>query len=89
MRVRLLVSGVVQGVGFRYATEREAARWGVAGHVRNLPDGRVEVVAEGDEAAVAGLASWCRRGPRGALVEAVEETREEPMGEVGPFRVAR
>ncbi len=69
-RVHLLVSGLVQGVAFRAYTVDEARRLGVHGWVRNLADGRVEVEAEGDRAALDGLVAWCRRGPPAAQVDA-------------------
>ena len=74
MRVarRFLVSGRVQGVGFRYFTQDIARREGLTGVVRNLPDGRVEVVAEGDERALTRLEAALRRGPSHARVEHVE-----------------
>ena len=77
-RIRLLVSGRVQGVGFRYATVREARRFGLLGWVRNTSDGRVEIVAEGDLDALEALASWSRVGPPGARVEAVTRVELEP-----------
>lgn len=80
VRRRALVSGRVQGVFFRDSCSREARRLGVAGLARNLNDGRVEVVAEGDEAAVDQLIAWCRRGPSRAHVTGVEVTTEEPQG---------
>jgi len=61
---------------------------GVAGWVRNVPDGRVEAVFEGDPQAVDALVEWCRSGPRSATVTAVEVGDEEPQGEEG-FRIAR
>jgi acylphosphatase len=70
--VRAVVSGRVQGVGYRFATAREARVLGVRGTVRNLPDGRVEVVAEGRRSAVAALLHYCARGPLGALVDRVD-----------------
>lgn len=79
MRLHLLVRGRVQGVFFRDSARRRAAELGVAGWVRNLPDGRVECVAEGPPADVQALAAWCRQGPpaaRVASVEAREETEE-------------
>jgi acylphosphatase len=72
LRRRILVSGRVQGVGYRYATVREARRLGLRGYARNLPDGRVEVVAEGPPDDVERLTAWCRRGPSAAEVSAVE-----------------
>ncbi|MFZ5723908.1 MAG: acylphosphatase [Pseudomonadota bacterium] len=69
---RVWVGGRVQGVGFRAATQREALRLGVSGHARNLPDGRVEVLAVGEEAAVAALVAWLQRGPPSARVDRVD-----------------
>lgn len=83
LRVRLLVSGRVQGVGYRYAARQEALRLGVSGWVRNLPDGRVEAVAEGEAGMVSAFVAWCHRGPEAARVAAVDVTPEEPRGESG------
>lgn len=69
---RFLVSGRVQGVWFRGSTQRRARELGLDGFARNLADGRVEVVASGDAAAVEELAAWLRQGPPLAEVEAVE-----------------
>lgn len=70
-RVRLVVSGRVQGVGFRYAARDAAAENGVSGWVRNLPDGSVEIVAQGPASAVAAMTAWAYRGPRHASVDGV------------------
>jgi acylphosphatase len=78
LRRRLVVRGIVQGVGFRVSVARRAH--GVAGWVRNLPDGRVEVVLEGEPETVAAVEAFVREGPRGARVEEVEATDEEPIG---------
>lgn len=84
IRRRFLVSGVVQGVGFRYWTQREAERLGVAGHAKNLLDGRVEVEAEGSPAAVGELEAWLRAGgPSSARVSAVEVGERETTGAAG------
>jgi acylphosphatase len=72
--VRYLVSGVVQGVGFRYFVFRRAQELILAGWVRNLPDGRVEVVADGPEAALSALEEALRSGPRGARVAQVDKS---------------
>lgn len=69
---RYLISGRVQGVGFRFFTEAAAAREGLHGWVRNLPDGRVEACAEGDMEALERFERVIRQGPRGARVEAVD-----------------
>jgi acylphosphatase len=74
--VRLVVVGLVQGVGFRYAARQAAEECGVVGWVRNLPDGSVEIVAQGTPAAVARMTSWAERGPRHASVERV---RVDPL----------
>ena len=70
-RLRAMVSGQVQGVNFRAYTRREAQRLGLRGYARNLADGTVEVVAEGERAALERLLAWLHRGPPSARVEAV------------------
>jgi acylphosphatase len=86
-RARIIVTGRVQGVGFRASCAREANRLGVAGSVRNRVDGTVEVVAEGHEAAVATLTEWCRVGPTFSRVQSIEIVSEAPTGET-TFRIA-
>lgn len=80
IRRRLVVHGTVQGVGYRWSLSREASRLGVAGWVRNRPDGTVEAVAEGTDDAVAALVAWCRSGPDGAQVTGVDVTDEALEG---------
>ncbi|MFB7949236.1 acylphosphatase [Kitasatospora phosalacinea] len=80
IRRRVLVSGTVQGVFFRDSCRRAAAETSVAGWVRNLPDGRVEAVFEGEPAAVDRMVAWTRRGPSRAVVERVEVLEEQPEG---------
>ena len=75
--------GRVQGVWFRESCRTEAVEHGVAGWVRNLSDGRVEVVLEGPDAAVARVEAWCREGPVRARVDDVEAISEEPDGVSG------
>ena len=82
-RRRVLVAGRVQGVWFRDSMRREAERLALAGWVRNLPDGRLEAVFEGDDEAVERLTAWCNRGPSGARVTGVEERDEPPEGARG------
>jgi acylphosphatase len=79
-RVHAFVSGEVQGVFFRYETRQRARRLGVAGWVRNNPDGRVEAVFEGPDDAVDELVAWCRQGPEKADVREVEVRDEDPEG---------
>jgi acylphosphatase len=82
-RRRVLVSGWVQGVWYRETCRRVAEDAGVTGYVRNLGDGRVEVVAEGPGPAVERLVAWCREGPPRAVVRQVEVQREDPEGLAG------
>jgi acylphosphatase len=77
---RVLVSGQVQGVGFRYSCIEEARRIGVGGWVRNLVDGRVEAHVEGDEEKVVRLVEWLHEGPAYAQVESVEVSDADPLG---------
>ena len=74
---RFLVSGAVQGVGFRFFAVRAARRLGLAGYTRNLRDGRVEVYAVGDEQQLSSLHNDLQQGPRGAVVSAVTEEQAE------------
>lgn len=78
---RFYVSGAVQGVGFRFFAERVAARLGIAGYVKNLFDGRVEVYAIGSAAQLDALKSELLRGPRMAGVEQVNENNAEILAE--------
>jgi acylphosphatase len=80
VRCRVLVSGRVQGVWYRGSCARQAARAGVAGWARNLPDGRVEAVFEGEREAVETLLRWCHEGPAHATVTGVEIIDEQPVG---------
>lgn len=84
-RVRLQISGVVQGVSFRWSMEREARRLGVSGWVRNRRDGSVESVAEGDEAILKELIEWAHEGPPGARVTNVEAEWSDATGEFSRF----
>jgi acylphosphatase len=83
VRCRVLVSGRVQGVWFRGTCARRATQAGLAGWARNLADGRVEAVFEGEREAVEVLLAWCREGPSGATVTGVEIIDEEPLGDSG------
>jgi acylphosphatase len=86
IRRRVLVSGLVQGVFFRDTCRRTASQAGVAGWVRNLPDGRVEAVFEGAAEAVERMVAWARQGPARARIDEVTVTEEPAEGLTG-FRV--
>jgi acylphosphatase len=88
MARRVVVRGRVQGVGFRFFAERAARELGVRGWVRNLPDGCVESVAEGDEGAVTAYIARLEQGPWGARVEGVEVDAFSPQG-FSSFEVTR
>ena len=74
-----LVAGIVQGVFFRASTQAEAQRLDLQGYVRNLPDGRVEVVACGPNAALNELRQWLNTGPPRARVDAIDEQDDGPQ----------
>ena len=86
-QARVLVSGYVQGVGYRYSTYHAARREGVTGWVRNLGDGRVEALFEGDPDAVSRMVEWCRRGPPGADVTSLEVDWPETTSELSGFTI--
>lgn len=85
-RIRVVVSGRVQGVFFRDSCRRRAERANVAGWVRNRDDGTVEAVFEGPEDAVTAMVDWCRQGPSTAHVQSVATFHESPAG-LGEFAV--
>lgn len=82
-RVRLLIAGTVQGVGFRASTQMQAQQLGVNGWVRNCRDGRVEAVFEGEISAVQAAVDWCRQGPSSAIVRDLDIDSEMPQGDRG------
>jgi acylphosphatase len=86
-RVRLLVTGKVQGVAFRAHTREIARSLGLTGWVRNLPDGRVEALAEGDEKSLESFIAWCHKGPRSARVAGVALEWSDPTGEHASFDI--
>ena len=87
-RAHVFVSGIVQGVGYRFTTAKQAKQLGVSGWVRNLPDERVEGVFEGTKAAVEQMIRWCHKGPLGAVVKDVIVEYEEPKG-IREFEIKR
>ena len=88
-RARMVVNGIVQGVAFRASAQAEAERLGLSGWVRNLPDGRVELLAEGPRARVESLLAWCWRGPPLARVSDVQVDWSGPQGDLQGFEIAR
>jgi acylphosphatase len=88
-RAYIIVTGLVQGVNFRYHTRQTALGLNVTGWVRNLPDGRVQGCFEGEEADVAALIAWCRKGPDWARVDDADVSMEEYRGEFVDFEVRR
>ena len=82
-----IVHGLVQGVSFRYYTYRTAQRLCLVGWVRNLPDGTVEVWAEGDEGSAKELVSWLEQGPGSARVDGVNLVWREPSGKHTAFEI--
>jgi acylphosphatase len=88
MRADLLISGRVQGVFYRASAREEAIRLGLAGEIRNLPDGRVEAVVEGARERIEEFIAWCRRGPPSAEVDDVGVRWCAASGQFRSFRVA-
>jgi acylphosphatase len=86
-RVHVLIEGRVQGVFFRAATRDEARALGLQGWVRNLADGRVEALFEGDKTVVEIMLAWCRKGPPYAYVDHVEIDWQPYQGDLLDFRV--
>jgi acylphosphatase len=86
-RLHLFISGRVQGVAFRHYTVKTARSLNLSGWVRNLDDGRVEAVLEGDDAAVDIMLAWCRRGPPSAHVRHVDVQEEPFSGQFEDFSI--
>jgi acylphosphatase len=81
------VSGRVQGVGFRYTCHTQARRLGLCGWVQNLPNGDVEVWAEGDAAKLESLRQWLQQGPPGSRVESLQCDDLKPTGKYRTFEI--
>ncbi|ABW31318.1 acylphosphatase [Acaryochloris marina] len=86
--LKAVISGKVQGVGYRYSTRAKAQSLGLVGWVRNLPDGRVEAMAEGERTQVDKLIEWFKQGPPAAEVSKVD-VDEESLGEFRAFEILR
>ncbi len=87
LRVKVIIHGIVQGVFFRASTRDEAIRTGVGGWVRNLPDGTVQALFEGEKKKVEEIIGWCHKGPPGARVDKVEIEWETYRGEYRLFDI--
>ena len=88
-RVSVIVHGRVQGVAFRHYTCRRAQELKVTGWVRNLPDGAVEALFEGDDGAVSDMVKWCRNGPPAAAVERLDVQQGNYSGEFDEFTISQ
>jgi acylphosphatase len=88
-RLHAIVSGRVQGVGFRYFTQRQAVSHDLTGWVRNRWDGTVEIIAEGPVETVTKLLNVVQRGPHAGTTQNVKHLWQEPTGEFNNFRVRR
>lgn len=87
VRVHIVVSGRVQGVFFRAETQEKAQQLGVTGWVKNLSEGRVEAVFEGERAKVEEMVEWAKKGPPGAIVNDLDLSWEEYRGEFSNFEI--
>lgn len=87
MKKHIYISGRVQGVGFRHFTRVNAEKLDVAGWVKNLPDGRVEAVFDGEEEQVRELINRCKKGPRASFVKDIEEKEIKEKGASNGFEV--
>jgi len=86
-RVKILVSGRVQGVYFRRFTQKQAKQFSINGHARNLHDGRVEIIAEGESKIIEKFIKWCHKGPVTARVDHVEITDLQADEELTSFEI--
>ena len=87
LQVHVIVSGRVQGVSFRWYTQREAQTYGLTGWVRNLSNGQVEAVFEGDSQAIHEMVAWCYMGPTSARVDNVAVDYRAPTNEFTGFKI--
>ncbi|MBW2995745.1 acylphosphatase [Candidatus Woesearchaeota archaeon] len=87
-RLHLIVHGRVQGVFFRYNTQKKAKKFGLTGWVKNNPDRTVEIIAEGEESKLKELAAWCSKGPLLAKVEKIDTSWKKYKGEFESFSIS-
>ncbi|CAL4859106.1 acylphosphatase [Microbacterium sp. MM2322] len=88
-RIRLVIRGVVQGVGFRYSMQHIARGAGATGWVRNVTNGTVEAEVQGDAAAVETVLDWAAKGPRGGVVDGVSMTEMPTTPDESGFEIRR
>lgn len=86
--LHVIISGLVQGVGFRHATFRQATKIGLQGWVKNLPSGEVEALFEGERASIEAMLVWCGKGPFLSRVKNVESQRRSPTQSFESFEIA-
>jgi len=86
-RIHLIIRGVVQGVFFRASAQRQAVSLKLAGFVRNMPDGSVEIIAEGKERKLIDFIDWCKIGPPSAKVDGMSTSWSEATGSYSDFRI--
>jgi acylphosphatase len=89
IRAHLFISGAVQGVFFRVETRKEAIMRNISGWIRNVSDGRVEAIFEGEKENVGKLITYCKRGPQGAEVTNIDVTWEEYLGKLKSFEIRK
>ena len=87
IRTKVIISGIVQGVLFRYHTCKQAEKINLTGWVKNRRDGKVEILVEGEKENIEELITWCRQGPPGALVKDVKVEWQEYKGEFNHFSI--
>lgn len=86
-RWKLIISGRVQGVSYRASAKAQANKLNILGYTKNLPDGNVEIIAEGREDQLDELLSWCRTGPPEAAVSSIDVEKQEATGEFTGFGI--
>lgn len=89
IRIHVYISGRVQGVGYRYSTYTQALKIGIKGWVRNIYDGRVEAIFEGEEEVVEKMLEWCKNGPPMSYVSDIELHKQPYSGEFTSFKIVK
>lgn len=89
IKVHATISGIVQGVGYRYNTYNQAVKLGITGWVKNNDNGNVEAIFEGDETLIETMLQWCKQGPSMAIVTNIDITRKPYTAEFNTFEIKR